>query len=187
MYPSINIELGRFLSIPQTEICQIIKKWYINFSMTLTRCPWPWKWLAHSNHLNLFGGFGGVVRKRNSAPILPWHVRHNRAHSYANEAEYEKFVLVKVVVNHPRYLPWKYWINYWVISKIHKNNYCHYYANELINMQIRCNVLQCIVYNPWKNYQIPPGRYGGVARKWIFVKICPNFALKQCILCKWCN
>jgi hypothetical protein len=26
-------------------------------------------------------------------------------HSYANEAEYETFVLVKVVVNHPEYLP----------------------------------------------------------------------------------
>jgi hypothetical protein len=54
------------------------------------------------NHLNPSSGFGGVARKRNSAPILPWS---NRAHSYANEAEYEKFVLVKVVVNHPKYLP----------------------------------------------------------------------------------
>jgi hypothetical protein len=41
--------------------------------------------------------------------------------------------------------------------------------------------LQCIVYNPWKNYQIPPGRYGGVARKRIFFQICPSFALKQWI------
>jgi hypothetical protein len=36
MYPNINIELGRFLSIPQAEIFQIIKKLDINFSMTLT-------------------------------------------------------------------------------------------------------------------------------------------------------
>jgi hypothetical protein len=35
MYPNINIEHGRFLSIPQAEICQIIEKGYINFSMTL--------------------------------------------------------------------------------------------------------------------------------------------------------
>jgi hypothetical protein len=41
------------------------------------------------NHLNPFSGFGGVAGKRNSTPILPWN---NRAHSYANEAEYEKFV-----------------------------------------------------------------------------------------------
>jgi hypothetical protein len=45
-------------------------------------------------------------RKRNSAPILPWK---NRAHSYANEAEYETFVLVKIIANHPKYLSWKYW------------------------------------------------------------------------------
>jgi hypothetical protein len=54
------------------------------------------------NHLNISSGFGGFPRKRNSAPILPWK---NRAHSYASEAEYEKFVLVKVVENHPKYLP----------------------------------------------------------------------------------
>jgi hypothetical protein len=50
-----------------------------------------------------------------------------------NEAEYEK-----VVVNHPKYLPWKYWndrpSSYWAISNIPNNNYWHYYANELINM-----------------------------------------------------
>jgi hypothetical protein len=62
---------------------------YSRYSMDLRR-----------NHLNPLGGFGGVARKRNSAPILPWS---NRAHSYANEAEYKK--LVKVVVNHPKYLP----------------------------------------------------------------------------------
>jgi hypothetical protein len=33
-------------------------------------------------------------------------------------------------------------------------------------------------------YQIPPGRYGGVARKPISVQICSNFAVEQWILCK---
>jgi hypothetical protein len=47
------------------------------------------------NHLNPFGSSGGVAWKRNSALILP---RNNRAHFYANEAEYEKFVLVKVLL-----------------------------------------------------------------------------------------
>jgi hypothetical protein len=36
MNPDINIELGRFLSIPQAEICEIIKNDNINFSMILT-------------------------------------------------------------------------------------------------------------------------------------------------------
>jgi hypothetical protein len=34
--------------------------------------------------------------------------------------------------------------------------------------------LQCIVYIHWKNYQIPPRRYVGVARKHIFVQILPQ-------------
>jgi hypothetical protein len=54
------------------------------------------------NHLNPLSGCRGVARKRNSAPNLPWK---NRAHSYANEAEYEKLILVNVIVNHQKYLP----------------------------------------------------------------------------------
>jgi hypothetical protein len=73
---------------------------------------------------------------------------------HAKEAEYEQVVLVKVVVNHPKYLP------------------------ESIEM------ITPVIIELLTKYQIPPGRYGGVARKLISVQICSNFAVEQWILCK---
>jgi hypothetical protein len=141
----------------------------------------------YSNRLNPSSGFEGVARKRNSAPILPWN---NRAHSNANEAEYEKVVLVKFVVNHQKYLPWKYWndhpSNHWAISRIPSiNNYWHYYANELINIQIRC-----MLHN-YNICSIIPEKISKSAwslrRSCMETNFCPNFTLKQWIVCKWGN